>query len=118
SRQNVMISLRAMTMDERWIQFDPLGVGSLLSSSAIKAKLAEILRRWTERRRPAIHFVLTGEPPHAAVYGEDELLTLFKGKPIVEAEPIGSNALARLLVFVSDGQETAGYQIVDPRGIN
>jgi hypothetical protein len=113
-----MISSGVKPMDERGIQFDPLGLGSLFSCGVIQAKLAAILRRWTERRRPAIHFVLSGEPPHAAVYGEDELLTLFKGTPIVKVEPIGSHVLARLLVFVSDGQETAGYQIADPRGIN
>jgi hypothetical protein len=113
-----MMSSGAKRMDQRWTQFDPLGVGSLLSSGVIKAKLAQILRRWTERRRPAVHLVLTGEPPHAAVYGEDELLALFQGTPIVEAEPVGRDAPARLLIFVSEGQETAGYQIADPRGMN
>jgi hypothetical protein len=107
-----------MMMEDRQTRFDPLGVGSVLCSNIVKAKIAKILRRWTERRRPAIHLDLTGEPPHAAVYGEDELLAFFEGTPIVEAERIGSDALARLLIFVSEGQETAGYQIADPRGIN
>jgi hypothetical protein len=102
-------------MDDRRRRFDPLGVGAFLCSGTVKAKIAEILRRWTERRQPAIMFVLDREAPHAAVYGEDELLSHLKDTPIVHAEPLGNHTPRRLLVFVVDGQETMGYRIADPR---
>jgi hypothetical protein len=107
-----------ITLDSRQVRFDAFGAGTLLATRSIKTRIAQILRRWTERRRPAILFVLDGPVPHAAVYGEDELLTTLERTPIIDVEPLGGSAPGRLLVFVADGCETVGYRIADPRGVN
>jgi hypothetical protein len=107
-----------MTMDQRWILFDVVGVGSYLSSDVVKVKFAEILRGWTQHRRPAIFLSIDAETPAATVHGEDELRAAFKGTPIVDVESIGRNTPGSLLVFASDGRETIGYRIADPRGMN
>jgi hypothetical protein len=105
-------------MDERWVMFDVVGVGSYVSSGVVKARFAEILRGWIQDRRPAILLTIDAEIPRAVVYGEDELRATFKGTPIIDVESIGRNAPGSLLVFVSDGRETMGYSIADPRDMS
>jgi hypothetical protein len=105
-------------LDSRQVRFDAFGAGALFATTPIQTRIAQILRRWTQRRRPAILFVLDGPAPHAAVYGEDELLNTLEPTPIIDVEPLGGSAPARLLVFVADGRETVGYRIADPRGLN
>jgi hypothetical protein len=105
-------------LDSRQVRCDAFGTGTVLATRSIQTRNAQILRRWTERRRPTILFVLDRPAPHAVVSGEDELLKTLQRTPIIDVEPLGGCAPARLLVFVADGIETRGYRIVDPRGRN
>ena len=105
-------------MERRWIQSDPLGVGSLLASGVIKAKLAEILRGWTDQRRPAVLFVVDGEDWSARVYAEDELLGDFPDAPVALVELTGRIVPGLLLIFVVEDQGATIYAIADPRAMN
>ena len=76
-------------MNGRRIRIDPPpDVGVHLARGATQAKLAAILGRWTDLRRPAVLFVLVGEAPFAEVFSEHELLALFPDAPVIHAEPI------------------------------
>jgi hypothetical protein len=103
-----------ITLDPREARFDAFGAGPLLATKSVKTRIARILRRWTERRRPAILFVLDGPASHAAVYGEDDSLDTLPRTPIIDVEPLGGSATASPLVFVADGCEAVGYRIADP----
>ena len=99
---------------KRWILFDLLSVGDYLSSGAVQATIAAMLRRWTQPRRPAVLLSLTEQVPRAVVLGEDELLAAFQGTPIIDLESGSQDARGSLLVFVFDGHETLGYKMVSP----
>ena len=101
---------------KRWILFDLLSVGDYLSSGAVQATIAAMLRRWTQPRRPAVLLSLTEQVPRAVVLGEDELLAAFQGTPIIDLASGSLDARGSLKVFVFDGHETLGYKIADPRG--
>ena len=110
-------------MDARQIRFDRPSfdrpsLEAYFSKGIIKAKIAAILQRWTEPRRPALLFVLDGEASFADVYREDELLAAFEDVPVIHAEPIGRVAPGILLVFVVDEQGARIYAIADPRVLN
>ncbi len=74
------------------IQFDNRVRGAVLASGEAKVRLSELLRQWTEPRRPAILFVLVGESPFVGVYAEDHLLDIFPGARLVPAEPVEGGA--------------------------
>ena len=105
--------------DQRGIRIDhPRDLGAHLAGAATKAKLAAILGRWSDPRRPAVLFVLIGEAPFADVFGEDELLTLFPDAPVLHAEPMDRVAPGILRVFIVDERGATIYAIADPRALN
>src|SRR6059058_3164011 len=108
-----------MTMNGRRIRIDhPRDVGVHLARGATQAKLAAILGRWTDLRRPAVLFVLVGEAPFAEVFSEHELLALFPDAPVVHAESIDRVVPGILLVFVVDERGATIYGVADPRALN
>jgi hypothetical protein len=105
-------------MKRRRIRFDIPSVGAYLAGRATRAKLAEILRRWADPRRPAVLFVVDGEDLFADVFVEDDLLGDFPDAPVVHAEPIGRLAPGLLLIFVVDDRGATIHAVSDPRALN
>jgi hypothetical protein len=90
-------------------------VAAYLASGDIQADLAALLRRWTERRRPAVLVVLDWEPPFADVYPEGELLETFPTAPLIHVAPVEEIGPGALLIFVIDEEGETAYAIPDPR---
>ena len=104
-----------MAMRVGGIWFDDPVRGCVLASREVKVRLSELLRQWTEPRRPAILFVLVGESPFVGVYAEDHLLDTFPGARLVPAEPVFGASPGTLLVFVADKMGTTIFVLADPR---
>ena len=105
-------------MNSRQVRSEYPDVHAHVAGAFTTSRIAAILGRGTEHRRPAILLVLHGGGPVAGVFDELELLGVFPDAPIVHLEPLDRLVPGVLLVFVADESGATAYAIVDPRGLN